>query len=117
MSHARLFWDVWLRIWSGDYNAVRAERAEHRRRERASNLHRSRVFVQDRMLGVPNRGYCVQTRLPTVSVYGTRMLQPLPLRETLLKITTSNPHRAFSMVCGKNIQTSADGWTGSRGAQ
>jgi|SRR6218665_1783012 len=33
----------------------RAERAEHRCRERASNSHRSRVFVQDRMVGVGDR--------------------------------------------------------------
>src|SRR6218665_1240416 len=33
----------------------RAGRAEHRCRKRASNLHRSCVFVQDRMVGVGDR--------------------------------------------------------------
>ncbi|PDQ34093.1 MAG: hypothetical protein B5766_13145 [Candidatus Lumbricidophila eiseniae] len=33
----------------------RAERAEHRCRERASSSHRPRVFVQDRMVGVGDR--------------------------------------------------------------
>jgi len=33
----------------------RAERAEHQCRKQASSPHRSRVFVQDRMVGVGNR--------------------------------------------------------------